>query len=91
MKEILDVCLTLTQALLEMKKNFTFAYNLYSYLNHILNIDQLLLDLIILKANMLEVSFERQHPPNDSINFFNQTELICSPHSHSSAAKFVVC
>jgi hypothetical protein len=63
LKEILDVCLTLTQALLEMKKNFTFAYNFYSYLIHILNIDQLLLDLIILKANMQEVSFEWQHPP----------------------------
>ena len=91
MKEILDVCLTLTQALLEMKKKFTFEYNFYIYLIHILNIDQLLLDLIILKANMQEVSFEWQHPPNDSINFLNQTELSCSFHSHSFAAKFVVC
>jgi hypothetical protein len=72
LKEILDVCLT--QALLEMKKKFTFAYNYSSYLIHILNIDQLLLNLNILKANMQEVSFERQHPPNDIINFVHQTE-----------------
>jgi hypothetical protein len=32
LKEILDVCLT--QALLEMKKKFTFAYNYSSYLIH---------------------------------------------------------
>ncbi len=90
LKEILDVCLT--QALLEMKKKFTFAYNYSSYLIHILNIDQLLLNLNILKANMQEVSFERQHPPNDIINFVHQTEQIfCSPHSHPSAAKFSVC
>jgi len=77
LKEILDVCLT--QALLKMKKKFTFAYNYSSYLIHILNIDQLILDLIILKANKQEVSFEQRHPPNDSINFIYQTEHVVHP------------